>query len=196
MNQIILSAVALLACLQPVVNAQRSGTTRGNVFVGCNAYLPDPATTADTAYPQSASTTYASGLACSVSHNSPGTADKFQNACSARATGSFSYFSASDSTCRCSQNYPTTNNYSSGNQGACAAGTNEVYRLRTTFTQYQSYPCRPLSSLSLTYSTVNGNINSCFQQCKSFTYAAYVPVGAAGLRSRKQWLTSARQQRV
>ena len=191
MNQIILSAIALLACFQPVVNAQRSGTTRGNVFVGCNAYLPDPATTADTAYPQSASTTYASGLACSVSHNSPDTADRSQNACSARATGSYSFFSVSDSTCRCSQNYPMTDNYSSGNQGQCAAGTNEVYRLRTTFAQYTPYPCRPLSSLSLTYSTVTGNINTCFQQCKSFTYAVYVPVSAAGLKSRRHWLTSA-----
>jgi len=191
MNQIILSAIALLACFQPVVNAQRSGTTRGNVFEGCNAYLP--AIGGDTAYPQSASTTYASGLACSVSHYSPGTADRSQNACSALATGSFSYFSASDSTCRCSQYFPTTNNYSSGNQGQCAAGTNEVYRLRTTFAQYTAYPCRPLSSLSLTYSTVNGNINSCFQQCKAFTYAVYVPVSAAGLRSRRHWLISARQ---
>lgn len=179
MNQLIMLAMAVLACLQPTVYAQRSGTTRGNSYIGCNTYTP--ALGSDTYYAQSSTTTYESGLACSVSHNTPKTADKYQNACSARSGGSFSFFSAANRTCICSQNFPTTNNYGSGNQGACASGSNEVYRLRTTFSQYQSYPCRALSSINLSFTTVNGNINSCYQQCKSFTYAVYLPVSPATL---------------
>ena len=177
MNQVILLAMAVLACLQPMVYAQRSGVTRGNSYIGCNTYTP--ALGSDTYYAQSSSTTYESGLACSVSQNTPKIADKYQNACSARSGGSFSYFSSANRTCICSQNFPTSNNYGSGNQGACASGSNEVYRLRTTFTQYQSYPCRPLSSINLSFTTVNGNINTCYQQCKSFTYAVYLPVSVA-----------------
>lgn len=171
----------MLAYFQPMVRAQRSGTTRGNVFVGCSTYVPSIG--GDTVYPASATTQYNNGLACSVGvvdFHCPYMLTKNQNACSARPDGSFSYFSQADRTCRCSQNYPTyATYYSSGNQGGCSAadGANEVYRLRTTFTQYQSYPCRPLASIDLTYSNVNGNINSCFQQCKSFSHAVYVPVG-------------------
>jgi hypothetical protein len=181
MNQLIMLAMAMLACLQPMVYAQRSGTTRGNSYIGCNTYTP--ALGSDTYYAQDSSTTYDNGLACSVSHNTPKTADKNQNACSARSGGSFSFFSVTNRTCICSQNYPTSTNYGSGNQGACASGSNEVYRLRTTFTQYQSYPCRALSSINLSFTTVNGNINSCYQQCKSFTYAVYLPVSAPTLSS-------------
>jgi hypothetical protein len=73
MNQLIMLAMAMLACLQPMVYAQRSGTTRGNSYIGCNTFTP--ALASDTYYAQDSSTTYASGLACSVSHNNPDIAD-------------------------------------------------------------------------------------------------------------------------
>jgi hypothetical protein len=75
MNQLIMLAMAMLACLQSTVYAQRSGTTRGNSYIGCNTYTP--ALSSDTYYAQDSSTTYESGLACSVSHDTPEIADEY-----------------------------------------------------------------------------------------------------------------------
>ena len=100
-----------------------------------------------------------------------------QNSCaSTSGGGSISYWSTSARTCKCSQTYPTTTDYSFGVPGTCPSNTNELYRMQTTFTAYQNYYCRATSDLTLTYSASGSNINACFQQCKSFTYAIWVPV--------------------